>query len=65
LAVHVRTLAHQLHAKQKVILMFDQELEYCLAEGVLSRPHLMFGMRDDPRLEDDGEIWARGRATTV
>ena len=53
----IRVATHQLHAKQKVILMFDQELEHRLAECVLCRPHLVFSMRYDARLENDSEVW--------
>lgn len=40
-----------------MILMFDQELEHRLAECVLCRPHLVFSMRNDARLENDSEVW--------
>jgi len=57
LAVRTKTPTYQLHAKQKVILMFDQKLEHCLAQRMLGRPHFVLGMRDDSRLENDREVW--------
>jgi hypothetical protein len=51
-----RRETHQLHSEQKVILMFDQELEHRLAQRMLGRSHLVFGVRDDSGLEDDREV---------
>jgi hypothetical protein len=50
---------HQLHPDQKVILMFDQELQHRLTQRVFRRSHLVFSVGDDPRLEDDSEVYAR------
>lgn len=57
-------VTHQLHANQEMILFVDQELEHLLAQRVLGGQHLVIGMRDNPRLENRGEIYA-SRPTQV
>lgn len=47
---------HKLHPEQKVVLVFDQELEHRLTQRVLGRSHLVFRVRNDSRLEDDREV---------
>lgn len=52
------------HAKQEVILVFDQEDQDILAQLVLVRRHVMLGMGEHAGLEDGGEI-GRGHAILV
>jgi hypothetical protein len=52
---------HQLHANQKVILMFNQKLKYLLRKYMISRSHSVNGMGKHSWLEDEGKIYSQLR----
>jgi hypothetical protein len=47
------------HAEEKVVLVFDEENQYVLAQFVFVGHHVVVGMGDHSRLEDRGQVVRR------